>query len=400
MAATPTTSKTSTPATRPTRPASIRPGRAISAGSRTLPPTSQQNAEGPSWAARATGRRRANGELVSALDGNWGEIAVKTGKAAGQEGRGRRRAGAERRRCAAGDARLHPRHHDDPRLPHARAPACRSRSAEAEGRRAGARARSARATASPRPTTAARSSSTTVLGLEYATVPEMLAILQAHLLLDASASSSCTSPILRPSSGSRSAWKGPDKEIKFTPEGKKAILNKLIEAEGFEKFLDVKYTGTKRFGLDGGEVADPGARADHQARRRAGRQGHRPRHGPSRPAQRPDPGDGEAAPRAVPRVQGRRLLPRGRRRLGRREVPPRCLVGPRVRRQQGAPVADRQPVAISRSSIRWCWARRAPSRTSASAVDGKLRRRPAPGRPLGGAAAAASMATRPLPARA
>ena len=33
---------------------------------------------------------------------------------------------------------------------------------------------------------------------------------------------------------------GPDKEIVFTPVGKKAILNKLIEAEGFEKFADVK----------------------------------------------------------------------------------------------------------------------------------------------------------------
>src|SRR5690606_17821010 len=50
---------------------------------------------------------------------------------------------------------------------------------------------------------------------------------------------------------------GPDKEITFTPEGKKAILNKLVEAEGFEKFLDVKYTGTKRFGLDGGESTIP-----------------------------------------------------------------------------------------------------------------------------------------------
>src|SRR5690606_5078737 len=50
---------------------------------------------------------------------------------------------------------------------------------------------------------------------------------------------------------------GPDKEITFTPEGKKAILNKLVEAEGFEKFLDVKYTGTKRFGLDGGEATIP-----------------------------------------------------------------------------------------------------------------------------------------------
>jgi hypothetical protein len=43
----------------------------------------------------------------------------------------------------------------------------------------------------------------------------------------------------------------------FTREGKKAILNKLVEAEGFEKFLDVKFTGTKRFGLDGGESLIP-----------------------------------------------------------------------------------------------------------------------------------------------
>ena len=50
---------------------------------------------------------------------------------------------------------------------------------------------------------------------------------------------------------------GPDKEITFSPEGKKAILNKLIEGEGFENFLNVKYTGTKRFGLDGGESMIP-----------------------------------------------------------------------------------------------------------------------------------------------
>ncbi len=50
---------------------------------------------------------------------------------------------------------------------------------------------------------------------------------------------------------------GFDKEIKFTREGRKAILNKLVEAEGFEKFLHVKYMGTKRFGLDGGESLIP-----------------------------------------------------------------------------------------------------------------------------------------------
>ncbi|MBB5514297.1 2-oxoglutarate dehydrogenase E1 component [Rubricella aquisinus] len=50
---------------------------------------------------------------------------------------------------------------------------------------------------------------------------------------------------------------GYGKEIAFTKQGRKAILNKLVEAEGFEKFLHVKYTGTKRFGLDGGEALIP-----------------------------------------------------------------------------------------------------------------------------------------------
>jgi 2-oxoglutarate dehydrogenase E1 component len=45
--------------------------------------------------------------------------------------------------------------------------------------------------------------------------------------------------------------------INFTPEGKKAILNKLIEAEGFEKFAAHRFVGTKRFGLDGGEATIP-----------------------------------------------------------------------------------------------------------------------------------------------
>jgi 2-oxoglutarate dehydrogenase E1 component len=50
---------------------------------------------------------------------------------------------------------------------------------------------------------------------------------------------------------------GADKSIGFTPEGKKAILAKVIEAEQYEKFLGRKYVGTKRFGLDGGEAMIP-----------------------------------------------------------------------------------------------------------------------------------------------
>ena len=48
-----------------------------------------------------------------------------------------------------------------------------------------------------------------------------------------------------------------ENEIQFTKNGKEAILNKLIQAEGFEKFLATKYVGTKRFGLDGAESLIP-----------------------------------------------------------------------------------------------------------------------------------------------
>src|SRR3546814_13821955 len=54
---------------------------------------------------------------------------------------------------------------------------------------------------------------------------------------------------------------GRDKEIHFTVEGKRAILNKVIEAEQYEKFLGRKYVGTKRFGLDGGESMIPALEA-------------------------------------------------------------------------------------------------------------------------------------------
>jgi 2-oxoglutarate dehydrogenase E1 component len=52
-----------------------------------------------------------------------------------------------------------------------------------------------------------------------------------------------------------------DETVQFTPEGKQAILAKVIEAEQWEKFLARKYVGTKRFGLDGGESAIPALEA-------------------------------------------------------------------------------------------------------------------------------------------
>ena len=43
----------------------------------------------------------------------------------------------------------------------------------------------------------------------------------------------------------------------FTSLGRRTILERLTDAEGFEKFLDAKFKGTKRFGLDGGESTIP-----------------------------------------------------------------------------------------------------------------------------------------------
>jgi 2-oxoglutarate dehydrogenase E1 component len=54
---------------------------------------------------------------------------------------------------------------------------------------------------------------------------------------------------------------GREAEIRFTPEGKQAILAKVVEAEQWEKFLARKYVGTKRFGLDGGESMVPALEA-------------------------------------------------------------------------------------------------------------------------------------------
>ncbi|CAI9119501.1 2-oxoglutarate dehydrogenase E1 component [Brytella acorum] len=43
----------------------------------------------------------------------------------------------------------------------------------------------------------------------------------------------------------------------FSPEQKRRILGQLTEAEGFESFCQKRFTGTKRFGLEGSEVTIP-----------------------------------------------------------------------------------------------------------------------------------------------
>ncbi|MBT7267800.1 MAG: 2-oxoglutarate dehydrogenase E1 component, partial [Rhodospirillaceae bacterium] len=50
---------------------------------------------------------------------------------------------------------------------------------------------------------------------------------------------------------------GIDYKSKYSPDLRRAIYKDMVEAEGFETYLQMKHTGTKRFGLDGGESLIP-----------------------------------------------------------------------------------------------------------------------------------------------
>jgi len=215
------------------------------------------NADGPSW-RRADWPRPANGELVSALDSDWGAaeaVAVKAAKAA---------------KAPAADGK--PATIDPAQVMQAARDSVRAimmiRAFRMRGHlHAELDPLQMRAT-EPAPELDPKSYGFTeadygrkifidnYLGLEFATIPQMLEILKRTYC------STVGVEFMHISDPEAKQWlqeriEGPDKEITFTAEGKKAILNKLIEAEGFEKFIDVKYTGTKRFGLDGGEALIP-----------------------------------------------------------------------------------------------------------------------------------------------
>jgi 2-oxoglutarate dehydrogenase E1 component len=93
-----------------------------------------------------------------------------------------------------------------------------------------------------------------VFGFEFATLRQILEILKKTYCGHIGAE------YMHISDPEQRAWiqdRMEGREAGFTDKGKIAILKKLIEAEAFERFLDVKYTGTKRFGLDGGESMVP-----------------------------------------------------------------------------------------------------------------------------------------------
>ncbi|MGE4312789.1 MAG: 2-oxoglutarate dehydrogenase E1 component [Pseudobdellovibrionaceae bacterium] len=108
-----------------------------------------------------------------------------------------------------------------------------------------------------------------VLGLEYGTLTEIMRILR---------NTYCNKigvEFLHLTDPEEKSWvqeriEAPMNHTEFTENGKRAILQRLTAAEGLEKFLHTKYTGTKRFGLDGGEALIP---AIEQIMKRGGQMG-------------------------------------------------------------------------------------------------------------------------------
>ncbi|MBT7507061.1 MAG: 2-oxoglutarate dehydrogenase E1 component, partial [Rhodospirillales bacterium] len=95
-----------------------------------------------------------------------------------------------------------------------------------------------------------------VLGMESATLREILIVLQRTYC------STIGIEFMHIQDPAEKAWiqermESIQNQAHFTDKGKKAILRSLSETEGFERYLDKKFTGTKRFGLDGGECLVP-----------------------------------------------------------------------------------------------------------------------------------------------
>jgi 2-oxoglutarate dehydrogenase E1 component len=95
-----------------------------------------------------------------------------------------------------------------------------------------------------------------VLGMESATLREIMELLEATYC------ASIGVEFMHIQDPAQKAWiqeriEQVRNHTDFTERGKRAILERLTEAECFEKFLAVKYVGTKRFGLDGSESLIP-----------------------------------------------------------------------------------------------------------------------------------------------
>src|SRR5450432_2392018 len=229
----------------------------------------RKNAEGPSW-SRANWPLSPRDDLTSALDGNWAEVEKAVGSKLAAKFQDKAQANGHDKASEKGQekgaevtaAELHQATRDSVRaLMLIRAYRMRGHF-HAKLDPLGIEAPRNREELDPRSYGFEESDFDRkifldhVLGLEYGSLREIVAICERTYCQTLGVE------FMHISNAAQKSWiqeriEGPDKEISFTREGRRAILMKLIESEGFEKFCDLKFTGTKRFGLDGGESMIP-----------------------------------------------------------------------------------------------------------------------------------------------
>ena len=214
----------------------------------------KQQVDGPSW-QRKDWPKAESGELVSALDGNWPVVpppAAKGGKGAAPEAKAPALSADDVRKATMDSVRALMMIRAYRMRGHLAADLDPLKLVERESHpELDPATYGFTADDMDRPIFLDK-----VLGLEHATIRQITDILKRTYC------GTLGVEFMHISDPEQKAWiqeriEGADKSISFTPNGKKAILNKLIEGEGFEQFLNVKYTGTKRFGLDGGESMIP-----------------------------------------------------------------------------------------------------------------------------------------------
>src|ERR1700735_5097779 len=220
-----------------------------------------KNAEGPSW-GRDNWPLTPRDELTSALDGNWAQVEKVIGGKLAAKAQASAQVGAPTRGAVVVTADVHQATRDSVRaLMLIRAYRMRGHF-HAKLDPLGIEPARDREELDPRSYGFVEGDFDRkifldhVLGLEYASLREIVAICERTYCQTLGVE------FMHISNAAQKGWiqeriEGPDKEISFTREGRRAILMKLIEAEGFEKFCDLKFTGTKRFGLDGAESLIP-----------------------------------------------------------------------------------------------------------------------------------------------
>ena len=84
-------------------------------------------------------------------------------------------------------------------------------------------------------------------------------------------------------------FEGTRSDAELGPEEKKRVLSEIFRSEGFEKFLSIKYPGSKRFSLEGGESTIAAMETIIRTAARGWRRGDCSGYAPSRAPQHPGP---------------------------------------------------------------------------------------------------------------